>query len=64
MTENTPDDSLLQRDPLALTMFAAWCNLPIEKLPPTMKAHYCPATADAWTRVAEAARAFLHSPIP
>ncbi len=37
-------------------MFAAWCNLPVGKLPATMLAHTCPATAEAWERVAAAAR--------
>lgn len=55
MTE-TPPDSLIARDPLALAMFAAWVNLPVDKLPEAMRAHTCPATATAWKRVAEAAR--------
>lgn len=60
MTENaTPPDSLLRRDPLALAMFAAWCNLPVDKLPEAMRAHTCPATAEAWARVAAAARLAL-----
>lgn len=55
MTTNTPSSPMvLERDPLALAMFAAWCNLPVDKLPATMRAHTCPATAEAWGRVADA----------
>lgn len=50
------DESVMKRDPLALAMFAAWCNLPADKLPEAMRAHTCPATAEAWGRVADAAR--------
>ena len=57
MTEgHTP---VLHRDPLALAMFAAWCNLPVDKLPEAMRAHTCPATAEVWARVADAARSIL-----
>lgn len=60
MTESaTPSDCLLARDPLALAMFAAWCNLPADKLPAEMRAHTCPATAEAWGRVAAAVRSFM-----
>jgi hypothetical protein len=51
--------NLLSRDPLALAMFAAWVNLPVDKLPPEMNAHTCEQTALAWQRVADAARAYL-----
>ena len=53
------DPRPLHRDPLALAMFAAWVNLPVDKLPEAMRAHTCPATAEAWQRVANAARAHL-----
>ncbi|QVJ07686.1 hypothetical protein L7H23_01295 [Sphingopyxis sp. BSN-002] len=56
------DESLMERDPLALAMFAAWCNLPADKLPAEMRAHTCPATAEAWGRVAAAVRAYMESP--
>lgn len=44
------------RDPLALEMFAAWVNVSSDKLPAEMKGHTCPATMEAWSRVAQAAR--------
>ena len=50
-----------QRDELALEMFAAWVNCPVDKLPPEMKGHTCPATMDAWRRVAIAAINFLNT---
>jgi hypothetical protein len=50
---------LIERDPLALVMFAAWVNLPVDKLPPEMRGHTCQATMEAWARVAAAARARL-----
>jgi hypothetical protein len=66
MTEGyTPElieRTVLHRDPLALAMFAAWCNLPVDKLPEAMRAHTCPATAEAWGRVADAARTVLLGP--
>ena len=49
----------LLRDPLQLALFAAWVNLPVDKLPEAMRAHTCPATAEAWQRVADAAREAL-----
>lgn len=52
---------LLQRDPLALAMFAAWVNLPSDRLPPEMRAHTCEQTAKAWERVATAVRFWLLS---
>lgn len=52
---------LLQRDPLALAMFAAWVNLPSDRLPPEMRAHTCEQTAKAWERVATAVRSWLLS---
>lgn len=52
-------DSVIWRDELAIVMIAAWCNVPSDKLPEEMKAHTCKATADAWTRVAEAAREYI-----
>lgn len=47
------------RDDLALVMIAAWCGTTPDNLPPEMRAHTCPATAAAWGRVADAARAHL-----
>ncbi len=47
------------RDPLALAMFAAWVNLPVDKLPPEMRGHTCAATMTAWKRVGDAAIAYL-----
>jgi hypothetical protein len=47
------------RDPLALAMFAAWVNVDANKLPENMRAHTCLATAEAWARVADAARDFI-----
>lgn len=41
------------RDELALEMFAAWVNCPVDKLPPEMRGHTCPATMAAWSRVAD-----------
>ena len=52
------------RDDLALAMLAAWCGTTPDKLPPEMRAHTCAATAAAWGRVADAARAYLSAPAP
>ena len=49
----------LERDPLALAMFAAWVNVPVDELPDAMKGHTCAATMAAWGRVADAARTAL-----
>ena len=40
------------RDELTLKLFAGWVNCPVNKLPPTMRGHTCPATMEAWGRVA------------
>ena len=53
---NTPE-----RDPLALAMFAAWVNVPVDKLPESMKGHTCAATMAAWKRVGEAAVAYVRA---
>jgi hypothetical protein len=50
------------RTPLELVMFAAWVNVPVDKLPPDMRGHTCPATMAAWKRVAEAALAYRDAP--
>jgi ferric-dicitrate binding protein FerR (iron transport regulator) len=47
------------RDELALTMFAAWVNCPVDKLPSEMRGHTCSATMKAWARVADEAIKFL-----
>lgn len=44
-------------------MIAAWCGVTPDKLPPEMRAHTCAATAAAWGRVADAARAHLASEV-
>ena len=49
------------RDPLALAMLAAWVNVPVDKLPETMRAHTCEHTMSAWKRVGEAAVAYLEA---
>jgi hypothetical protein len=43
------------KDHVALLLFAAWVNCPVDKLPATMRGHTCPETMKAWGRVAEAA---------
>jgi hypothetical protein len=50
-----------ERDPLALAMFAAWVNVPVDQLPDNMRGHTCAATMEAWGRVADAALAHLKS---
>ena len=52
-----------ERDPLALAMLAAWVNVPIDKLPETMRAMSDPHTMAAWKRVGEAAVAFAATAI-
>jgi hypothetical protein len=52
-------DGMPHRDPLADAMFAAWANVPLDKVPPEMKMFHCPATMVAWGRVADAARKHL-----
>lgn len=42
------------RDHFARVAIAAWVNCPPEALPAAMRAHTCPATKEAWARVAEA----------
>lgn len=44
------------RDPLALAMFAAWVNAPVDKIPAELRAHTCESTKAAWRRVADVAR--------
>ena len=51
------------RDEFALELFAGWVNCSVDKLPPEMKGHTCPATMAAWARVADAARAYLCDPM-
>lgn len=52
-------DPTLWKDDLALAMMAAWVNCPVDKLPAEMRAHTCKHTAEAWGRVADAARTHL-----
>lgn len=52
-------DAQIWRDDLAVVMIAAWCNVRPDQLPEAMRAHTCAATAEAWTRVAAAAREFI-----
>jgi len=47
-----------ERTPVELVAFAAWVNLPPEKVPSSMAIHTCPETAVAWKRVAEAVAAY------
>lgn len=51
------------RDPLALAMFAAWVNCDVERIPSEYRGHTCPATMEAWGRVAAAARDHLANEI-
>lgn len=60
--ETTPD-SLLARDPLCLAMFAAWMNVTPDQVSASLRAHTCEATAIAWQRVADAARAHIEMEI-
>ena len=46
----------IERDPIALAMFAAWCNVPADKIPAEFRGHTCQNTMEAWARVADAAR--------
>ena len=46
-------------DGLARVALAAWVNVRPDCLPEAMQAHNCPATMEAWARVADAARAAL-----
>lgn len=41
----------------ALIALAAWVNVRPDQLPKEMQAHNCPATMEAWGRVAQALRA-------
>lgn len=48
------------RDPLAFAMISAWLGLPPDRVPKKpFQWHTCQATADAWQRVADAARAHI-----
>lgn len=44
-------------DGLAKVALAAWVNVSPDMLPDAMQAHNCPATMEAWSRVADAVRA-------
>lgn len=46
------------RDSLALAMLAAWMGVPVDKLPPGMRAHTCRDTMERWKRVGEVAMSF------
>lgn len=45
------------RDALGQAAFAAWVNVSPDNLPQAMRFHTCPATKEAWERVAAAIRA-------
>lgn len=49
------------RNTLGLIAIAAWCNVPVEKLPPEHRYHTCAATKEAWDRVASAIAEHLQS---
>lgn len=49
----------LERDPLALAMFAAWVGVEPDKVPREYRAHTCKHTREAWRRVGEAAIKYL-----
>ena len=53
-----PDDKIW-RDPLALAMISAWCGVTPDQAPKNFGWHTCQSTADAWKRVADAARAHI-----
>lgn len=46
-------------DPLAVVMFAAWVGVEPDKLPEAMRYNPNQWSADAWARVASAARKYL-----
>lgn len=49
------DDGLpAERPLLELIAFAAWVNVPVDKIPPEMRAPTCAATMAAWKRVTDA----------
>ena len=50
---------LFPLDYLSRVALAAWVNVRPDQLPKEMQAHNCPATMEAWGRVAEAIRAAL-----
>ena len=52
---------LFPLDYLSRVALAAWVNVRPDQLPKEMQAHNCPATMEAWGRVAEAIRAALTS---
>lgn len=43
-----------ERPPYELVAFAAWVNVPVDKIPDTFLAPTCKHTMDAWKRVADA----------
>lgn len=45
------------RDRLAMVAICAWLNVREDQLPPEWHGHTCPATKEAWSRVAEAIKA-------
>ena len=47
-----------ERPPLELVAFAAWVNVPVDKIPDTFLAPTCKHTMDAWKRVADAITAY------
>ena len=51
----------LERDPLALAMFAAWVRVKPDAVPPTMRAQTGAHTREAWARVGEAATEHVHA---
>jgi hypothetical protein len=57
--EQTESQSDVERDALALAMFAAWLNVRVDQIPPENRVHTCKATQDAWQRVADAALSTL-----
>ena len=55
------------RDPLMIVAFAAWLNVRPDQIPTENRFHTCPATKEAWGRVAESIKTFLtttHAPDP
>lgn len=43
-----------ERPPYELVAFAAWVNVPVDKIPDTFLAPTCKDTMDAWKRVSDA----------
>ena len=50
MTDELPKE----RSPMEMAAFAAWVNVPVDKIPPEFRAPTCEHTMAAWKRVAEA----------